>query len=112
MMKPEELKGPRYYNFHNFRFGHWSHMDNSKSIGQKISEHHKNYEGGWGTWSKGAAFSEEHRQKLSKAKLGNTNKKGKKVSEEGRKKMSEAKKGKIPWNKGLSYTFSKPRKST
>lgn len=38
MMKPEELKGVRYYNQQNYRFGHW-HADDyaRKSISEKIS---------------------------------------------------------------------------
>mgnify|MGYP006921363124 CR=1 FL=1 len=37
MIKPEELK-KRYYNFHNYRFGHWSSDERSRmTVGQKIA---------------------------------------------------------------------------
>jgi hypothetical protein len=41
MMKVEELKGPRYYNMKNFRFGHWSNDETSRlTVGQKIAIKH------------------------------------------------------------------------
>lgn len=48
----------------------------------------------------GVEFSEERRENLSKAMLGNTNKKGKKEGEEARKRKSEAQK--IRWAKKSS----------
>jgi hypothetical protein len=94
MIKPEELKGVRYYNFYNFRFGHWSTMEDSKTIGQKISEHHKKYDG-WGEWSRGKEVSEETRKKQSLARIGKTSpRKGVVLSNETKQKISESKKGK------------------
>jgi len=79
MMKPEELKGKRYYNFHNFRFGHWSTDEHSRlSVRQKISAAKKNP-------------TQETRDKISAAF------KGKPRSQETRDKISAAFKGK-PWS--------------
>jgi hypothetical protein len=44
-------------------------------------------------WSKGITFSDEHKQKISESKKGNTNMLGKKLSEESKKKISESLKG-------------------
>jgi hypothetical protein len=39
MIKPEELKGKRYYNLRNTRFGHWSlEKDSRLTVGQKITQ--------------------------------------------------------------------------
>jgi hypothetical protein len=63
-IKKDEL-GKRYYNLHNHHFGHWSTDDNrKKSVGQKISESHKN-DPNWGKWNKGKSLSEECKEKLS-----------------------------------------------
>ncbi len=63
-IKKDEL-GKRYYNLHNHHFGHWSTDDNrKKSVGQKISESHKN-DSNWGKWNKGKSLSEECKEKLS-----------------------------------------------
>ncbi len=74
MIKPDELKGKRYYNFSNNRFGHWSTDAYSRlTIGQKVSKARK-----------GKPLSPEHRAKL---KITN---RGWKHREEARIKMREA----------------------
>lgn len=50
---------------------------------------------------KGMKFTEAHKQKLSKSKLGNKNAKGSYRSLETRRKVSNKLKGRIPWNKGI-----------
>jgi hypothetical protein len=65
MMKPEELKGVRYYNIHNYRFGHWSSDESSRlTVGEKISLSHRSNPN-WGQWSKGRVVSEETKKKIS-----------------------------------------------
>jgi NUMOD3 motif len=66
MIKTEEL-GKKYYNLHNYRFGHWS-MDDKKtlSVGEKISLSHRN-DPNWGNWSKGRLHSDEAKEKLREA---------------------------------------------
>lgn len=56
---------------------------------------------------KGKKFTEEHRAKLSLAKLKNPSRfwLGKKRSEEDKLKMSVARKGTKPWNTGKTYTL-------
>lgn len=49
---------------------------------------------------KGRIFSEESKQKMSDAQMGNKNHLGYKNSEESKQKMSDAHKGKTPGNKG------------
>jgi hypothetical protein len=89
----------KYYNMNFNVFGHWSSKDNSKSIGQKISESHKKHEN-WGHWSKGKPVSEETKEKLRQANLGKKHSEETKEkcrslrhSEETKKKISEAGKG-------------------
>lgn len=54
-----------------------------------------------GFW-KGKKFSEEHRQNMSKVRIGKpSNRKGVKLSEETKRKISLAHKGITAWNKGL-----------
>lgn len=118
MIKPSEL-GNRYYNKHNRHFNHWSSNDNSSlTIGQKISESHKNHPGGWGQWNRGRVVSQEKRDKIAetlrskgpRTDISDTLKslwkdpeyrvrmtkshQGKKASEETKRKMSESRKGK------------------
>jgi len=52
-------------------------------------------------------MSEETKLKISQAKKGISVNKGKTVSEEQRRKLSIALKGKLPWNKGLTYKHKK-----
>lgn len=101
-IKPNELR-IRYYNIQNRKFNHWSVDPNQRlSVAQKVSRSRRKLTNlGW--WSRGKKFSQEHRQKLSEQKKGNTYRRGKKHSEQTRLKMSQAKKGSIPWNKGLTY---------
>ena len=53
-------------------------------------------------WIKGKTHSKETKQKMSKAKKGNTNRLGTHHSNETKLKMSITRKGRIPWNKGIS----------
>jgi hypothetical protein len=78
MMKPEELKGERYYNFHNYRFGHWSHTAASRiAIGEKISK-----------TNTGMKHSSETKERMSKTR------KGRVRSPEWQKKLNESLSGK------------------
>lgn len=78
MIKPEELKGLRYYNFNNFRFGHWSSDERSRmTVGQKISKS-----------KTGKSRSQETRDRISATRI--------------RNKCPGWQKGVIPWNKGKS----------
>jgi NUMOD3 motif-containing protein len=57
-----------------------------------------------GEGNSGRMFSKEHREKLSKANMGNSHPgfwEGKEMPQWARDKMSKARKGKIPWNRGL-----------
>jgi len=64
-LKLAEKRKERYYNL-NFSANHWASRDNSKSIGQKISESHKSNPN-WGQWSKGKILSDETKEKLRQA---------------------------------------------
>ena len=64
-LKLAEKRKERYYNL-NFSANHWASRDNSKSIGQKISESHKSNPN-WGQWSKGKILSDETKEKLREA---------------------------------------------
>jgi hypothetical protein len=91
MIKPEELKGTRYYNMVNHRFGHWSNDERSRmTVGQKISaspERAKKI----GDANRGRVHSAETREKWSKARRGRSSPlKGKKLTDEHRKKLSES----------------------
>ncbi|NDB62067.1 hypothetical protein EB001_27055 [bacterium] len=109
-IKKDEL-GKRYYNLHNHHFGHWTTDDNrKKSIGQKISESHKN-DPNWGKWNKGKSLSEECKEKLSvtvsktmtpehRALLSNKCS-GWKHTDEAKEKISQA---------GIGRVFSEERK--
>jgi len=65
LIKKDEL-GKKYYNLHNHHFNHWTANYDCRSIGQKISQSHKN-DLNWGSWSKGKKVSEETKQKLREA---------------------------------------------
>lgn len=65
LIKKEEF-GKRYYNLKNIK-GHWSSNEEAKlSIGQKISQSHKN-DPNWGSWSIGRKLSDQTKQKLRDA---------------------------------------------
>jgi hypothetical protein len=81
LIKKEEL-GKKYYNIHNHHFAHWSSNDNVKTIGQKISESHKNHPD-WGYWDRGKIISEKTKEKNKNA----TNRQFE--NKENRKKVSE-----------------------
>jgi len=88
MMKPEELKGVRYYNQRNHRFGNWSINENNLDVkakisktltGQKQSEEtkakravsmKKAWEEGRMKGMTGKTHSDEYRTRLSKEKKG------------------------------------------
>lgn len=56
------------------------------------------------SWSKGKQFSEEHKKKLSLAKLGKpSNRTGKKFTFEQLKNLSDAHLGQIAWNRGMKH---------
>ena len=90
LIKDDEL-GKKYYNLRNHRFNHWASTSNSSSVGQKIKDSRiKN--NSYNAWNKGLKLSEDHRKKLSEAKLGKTSpRKGVTLSEETRKKISQTK---------------------
>jgi len=52
-------------------------------------------------------MSEETKRKISEAKKGVSINKGKTISEEQKKKLSVALKGRMPWNKGKTYTHKR-----
>lgn len=103
MIKPEELKGVRYYNHHNYRFGHWSSNSDKLTIGEKISKARKgvplteearqnvhkgivdSYAAGRVSGMKGKTQSTKHADYLK-------TRRGKPRSEETKRKISEAKK--------------------
>jgi hypothetical protein len=49
-------------------------------------------------------MSEETKRKISESKKGVSVNKGKQISSEQREKISTALKGRVPWNKGKTYT--------
>lgn len=64
MIKPEELKGPRYYNFYNYRFGHWANDERSRmSVTQKV--HTPERAAKVSMAMKGRKLSDEHKRKIS-----------------------------------------------
>lgn len=71
----EEELGKRYYNLKNFKFGHWSHMDNNLSVREKISKAQK-----------GRKLSEEWKSNIGDSLRG---KPGRKWTEEQKKAKSE-----------------------
>ena len=77
LIKPEEL-GKKYYNIRNHHPAHWAANPDARTIGQKISETHKN-DPNWGSWSIGKKVSNETKEKLRQHNL------GKKHSEESKK---------------------------
>lgn len=87
MMKPEELKGPRYYNMNNYRFGHWSVNESSRlSASEKMKANH------W-TKSKDADLIKE---KISGAGRGRPNPSASRPkSEEEKRKISVTLSGRI-----------------
>jgi hypothetical protein len=108
MIKPEELKGKRYYNFKNFRFGHWSADENSRlTVKEKISKaglgrkpNFKNPKARGLKISKtlkerskklreetGFGLPIEHRKNIASTQIGH------KASEETKKKMSSSRTG-------------------
>lgn len=125
MIREDEI-GKKYYNLKNHRFGHWSEDECKRlSVGEKISQSHKNHPGGWGHWKTGSKHSEETLRKLSESHKGKTwnlvhgQEKADELrekhinwlktrsythSEETRKKISDAKAGKVPWNKGIKQS--------
>ena len=86
MMKIEELKGNRYYNIYNYRFGHWSTEDDSRlSAKEKLKANH---------WTK-REDADHIREKISSASKGRSPpNKGRPMSEEAKKNLSEKLKGK------------------
>jgi hypothetical protein len=52
-------------------------------------------------------MSEETKRKISEAKKGKSVNKGKKISADQKEKLSVALKGRVPWNKGKSYSHKK-----
>lgn len=109
----------KYYNIKFNVFGHWSSKDNSKTIGQKISDSHKKNPN-WGQWSKGKIVSEETKEKLRQHNLGkkhteetkqkcrsykHTEESKLKISETGRGRQhtEETKKRLSDFHKGKSY---------
>lgn len=97
MMKSEELKGKRYYNMHNYRFGHWS-LDESTRLSsqEKLKANH---------WTK-REDSDQIRERLSSASKGRSpSNKGRPMSEEAKKNLSEKLKG-----RPLSYVRSEETK--
>ena len=94
MIKTNELKGKRYYNFHNYRFGHWSSDERSRmTVGQKISDAKKNPSMetrammSKSATGKKRTFTEEHKRNISIAQKGVT-RKGSPKSEATKLKMS------------------------
>lgn len=101
MMKPEELKGNRYYNVYNHLFSHWSSADEKiQDVTSKIITKESNLKRSISL--KGRKTSEETRKKLSviatlnmtterraKISMSLRGKKRKPLSEDHRKKCSE-----------------------
>jgi len=79
-----------------------NHTNGGEGVsGYKHSDEHKaklkgnkHGEASWGMTFKGKKHTEESRQQMSYARIGNKNKLGKKVSEESKQKMSKSKTGK------------------
>ena len=101
MMKPEELKGNRYYNTHNFHFSHWSaNPKTSLSVkqrltGRKLSPETIAKRTATRMANSGYKLREETKQKMSKSRKGSGNSfYGKHHSERTKQRLSDLNKGK------------------
>jgi hypothetical protein len=101
MMKPEELKGNRYYNTQNYHSSHWSSDETKsrivkeKATGKKLSAETIEKRQNTRMLNNGYNFSEETKSKMSDSRTGAKNPfYGKTHSEDTKKKISDINMGK------------------
>jgi hypothetical protein len=101
MMKPEELKGNRYYNTQNHHFSHWSANPQTservkeKATGKKLSPESIEKRQNTRMSNNGYIFSEKTKNKMSQSRMGKKNHfYGKTHSDDMKKTLSDLNTGK------------------